>query len=136
MTNRQAEDCLYLNVFTPTNSSPTNLKPVMVWIHGGQIRSEHRKFYFCSNSIFALLGAWWAGCSTQDIYYGDYLTNTSDVVVVSMNYRLGALGFLYNGNGIEGNYGFMDQVLALQWVQSNIRHFGGDPNQVTLFGQR
>jgi carboxylesterase type B len=114
MTNRQAEDCLYLNVFTPANASPTNLKPVMVWIHGG---------------------AWWAGCSTQDIYYGDYLTNTSDVVVVSMNYRLGALGFLYNGNGIEGNYGFMDQVLALQWVQSNVRHFGGDPNQVTLFGQ-
>lgn len=91
--------------------------------------------FFESLSLL-LLGAWWAGCSTQEIYYGDYLANTSDVVVVSMNYRLGALGFLYNGHGIQGNYGFMDQVLALQWVQRNIRHFGGDPNQVTLFGQR
>ncbi|XP_077578567.1 cholinesterase-like [Stigmatopora nigra] len=111
-----SEDCLYLNVWTPFNKTRHHsLIPVLVWIYGGGFIS---------------------GTSSLDIYDGRYLSKVEGVVVVSMNYRLGALGFLaLSDNNIRGNAGLLDQRLALQWVANNIVHFGGDPSQVTIFGE-
>ncbi|XP_066289216.1 fatty acyl-CoA hydrolase precursor, medium chain-like [Branchiostoma lanceolatum] len=107
-----SEDCLVLNVMTTTFDSSAAL-PVMVWIHGGTFE----------------LG-------TGATYNFTALTAYQDVVVVTVNYRLGALGFLSTGDdNAPGNYGLMDQVEALKWVKSNIRSFGGDPGRVTIFGQ-
>jgi para-nitrobenzyl esterase len=112
------EDCLYLNVFAPDGTSvPSRGWPVMVWIHGGGLFSG----------------------SSAD-YEGGELARRGHVVLVTLNYRLGALGFLsHPALNAEGhmaiNYGLMDQRLALQWVQTNIESFGGDPGNVTLFGQ-
>ncbi|XP_070577219.1 acetylcholinesterase-like [Ptychodera flava] len=107
------EDCLYLNVWMPS-PAPTRA-PVMVWIHGGGLYS---------------------GATSLDAYNGDVLAAMEGVIVVSMNYRLGAFGFLslYDAE-IPGNMGMMDQVMALQWVRDNIGAFGGDPSQVTIFGE-
>lgn len=86
----------------------------MVWIHGGDF---------------------WIGWSGDTNFYGDYLVNsTSNTIIITINYRLGALGF-FNTPELKGNYGFQDQQMALQWVQSNIDSFGGDPSKVTIFGQ-
>ncbi|XP_037124588.1 acetylcholinesterase-like [Syngnathus acus] len=111
-----SEDCLYLNVWTPFNQdSQSPLAPVLVWIYGGGFHS---------------------GTSSLDLYDGRYLSKVESVVVVSMNYRLGALGFLaLPDNNIRGNAGLLDQRLALQWVANNIVAFGGDPSQVTIFGE-
>ena len=111
------EDCLFLNVWTPALSSDESL-PVMVWIHGGGL---------------------FLGWSNQSGYDGQKIANRG-VVLVSINYRLGPLGFLAHPaltkeSGSSGNYGFMDQVAALEWVKRNIRSFGGNPNQVTIFGE-
>ncbi|CAL8073925.1 unnamed protein product [Orchesella dallaii] len=105
------EDCLYLNVFT--HSVETNdKKPTLVYIHGGGFLS-----------------------GTSGMYGPKYFMD-EDVVLVTINYRLGPLGFLNSGNDlIRGNMGLKDQHLALEWVQRNIDKFGGDPNQVTLFGE-
>ncbi|MGY4828403.1 carboxylesterase/lipase family protein [Sphaerotilaceae bacterium SBD11-9] len=108
-----SEDCLYLNVFTPTGSGP---HPVLVWIHGG-----------------AFLYGRGAG-------YTPVRLTAQGVVVVSINYRLGSLGFLAHpalndGQGRSGNYGVMDQTAALQWVKNNIHNFGGDPGNITIAGQ-
>ncbi|EGC34913.1 hypothetical protein DICPUDRAFT_34242 [Dictyostelium purpureum] len=114
--NAVAEDCLYLNVFTP-NVDFNNLQsplPVMVFIPGGR---------FEMGSAFAPL------------YEGGNIVNSSGVVLVIINYRLGAFGFLQTSSGISANVGFEDQILALQWVQENIKSFGGDPTQVTVFGE-
>lgn len=114
------EDCLYLNVWSPhfnkTQSQPSPLVPVLVWIYGGG---------------FAM------GTSSLDIYDGRFLSKSEGVVVVSMNYRLGALGFLSlpDNEHVRGNAGLLDQRLALQWVANNIAAFGGDPSTVTLFGE-
>ncbi|XP_062543902.1 acetylcholinesterase-like isoform X4 [Armigeres subalbatus] len=109
-----SEDCLYLNVYTPVVPNATIKKlPVMVWIHGGA---------FCTGS----------GDST--LYDPEYLVQ-NDVVVVTFNYRLGPLGFLSLPSfGIFGNMGLKDQLLVLKWVHGNISAFGGDKNNVTLFG--
>ncbi|KZC04932.1 Acetylcholinesterase [Dufourea novaeangliae] len=110
------EDCLYLNVFTPqTKFRPrSTLKPVMTWIYGGS---------------FML------GYSNMSLYGPDFFIE-EDVVLVSFNYRIGALGFLsLNHSDALGNGGLKDQNLALRWVRNNIAAFGGDPNQVTIFGQ-
>ncbi|XP_034943628.1 cholinesterase 1-like [Chelonus insularis] len=110
------EDCLYLNVYSPELklSSPKELRAVMVWIYGGA---------FVSGSV------------NTSSYRPDFLIE-KDVVVVSMNYRLGALGFLTLGNEmISGNAGLKDQTLALKWVNENIKEFGGDPNKITIFGE-
>jgi len=110
-----SEDCLYLNVYTPTESD--NL-PVMVWIHGGAFISG----------------------SGGEAYNPARLV-AEGTVVVTLNYRLGALGFLAHPalsaeqSGRSGAYGLLDQKLALEWVQENIAEFGGDPNNVTLFGE-
>lgn len=113
-TLKTSEDCLYLNIWKPTKHSE-KLLPVMVWIHGGG---------FQVGSIF------------MEEYDSRYLASWGNVIVVSVNYRLGALGFLYleNENAI-GNQGLHDQILALKWVQKNIQKFGGDPNRVTVFGE-
>jgi len=108
-----SEDCLFLNVFVPSTIKPDEKMTVMVWIHGG---------------AFSL------GSSTG--YYGGVLAAFNDVIVVSFNYRLGVFGFFnVPGTEVKGNYGILDQVLALKWVQANIANFGGDPNRVTIFGQ-
>jgi len=111
------EDCLTLNVWAHDDGQP---KPVMVWLHGG---------------------AFFYGAGSQDLYDGTAIAH-EDVVVVTVNYRLGALGFLAHpelgaqvGNDSPGNFGLKDQVAALQWVQDNIAAFGGDPDNVTVFGE-
>jgi len=114
-----SEDCLYLNVFTPARASNTQARnlPVMVWVHGGSLRTGASEFY----NPTGLVG--------------------HGVIVVTINYRLGALGFLADSalasrpGGPSGNYGLMDQQAALRWVQRNIRGFGGNPRNVTLFGE-
>lgn len=108
-----SEDCLYLNVWTPSRETP--LKTVLVWIHGG---------------------AYSFGSSYQAWYNGSVLSSFSDVVVVTMNYRVGMFGFFDAGvPGAPGNVGHHDQLLALKWVQKNIEKFGGNPNKVTIFGE-
>lgn len=114
-----SEDCLYLNVWTPAKDAHANL-PVMVWIYGGG---------------FA------AGSSSEPRQDGSVLAEKG-VVVVSMNYRLGVFGFFAHPALAEesphhsaGNYGLLDQVAALKWVQKNIAAFGGNPREVTIFGE-
>lgn len=105
-----SEDCLQLNVFAPEGAKDA---PVMVWIHGG----SHR------------VGAGW--------FYDGTSFAKDGIVVVSINYRLGALGYLSHPALGErsGNYGLMDQIAALEWVKRNVAQFGGDPGNVTLFGE-
>jgi len=114
------EDCLYLNVYTPKGLKPVwpHLRPVMVWFHGGALFLGESDGYDPSRLV------------------------EQGVVVVTVNYRLGALGFLAHPQltaessyGGSGDYGIMDQQAALRWVQRNIRWFGGDPSNVTIFGQ-
>jgi para-nitrobenzyl esterase len=114
-----SEDCLYLNVWTPASSSKDRL-PVMVWIYGGG---------------FAM------GSTSVPTYSGEKLAALG-VVVVSIAYRVGALGFLAHpqltaesDHHVSGNYGLLDQIAGLEWVQHNIRAFGGDPGRVTIFGE-
>jgi para-nitrobenzyl esterase len=114
----QSEDCLYLNVWTP--GLDAGKRPVMVWIHGGGFME---------------------GAGSQTGYRGHVLANRGNTVIVTINYRLGALGFLslneVTGGRIAstGNEGLLDQVAALQWVKENITAFGGDPKKVTIFGE-
>jgi para-nitrobenzyl esterase len=113
------EDCLTLNVWTSARS-PTERLPVMVWIHGG---------------------GFFRGSGSNSAYDGEALARRG-VVLVTLNYRLGALGFLTHpalsresAHGVSGNYGLLDQIAALRWVQKNIAHFGGDPASITVFGE-
>jgi para-nitrobenzyl esterase len=114
----ESEDCLYLNIYTPATDGER--RPVLFWIHGGGF--SH-------------------GSGSQPSYNGGPLAERGDVVVVSINYRLGALGYLYLGNhggaawGAANNAGQLDQIAALRWVRDNIAAFGGDPAQVTIFGE-
>ncbi len=118
-TGPMNEDCLNLNVWTPARSATERL-PVMVWIHGGG---------------FAL------GSGSRPSFDGEALA-CRGVVLVTLNYRLGALGFLAHpalsresARGVSGNYGLLDQIAALHWVRNNVARFGGDPSNVTVFGQ-
>jgi para-nitrobenzyl esterase len=114
----RSEDCLYLNVYTPKADSAK--RPVMFWVHGGGFTM---------------------GSSDSPLYDGGPLAERGDVVVVTINYRLGALGYLFLGDvgghdwGASANCGQLDQILALKWVQENIDRFGGDPENVTIFGE-
>jgi para-nitrobenzyl esterase len=108
----QAEDCLTLSVATP--SVDDRRRPVMVWLHGG---------------------AYVIGASSHDWYQPAAIVTEGDVVVVRANYRLGVFGFLGMPGVSAGNLGILDQMAALRWVQRNIAAFGGDPDQVTLFGE-
>ncbi len=129
-----SEDCLFLNVYVPTNSEPgkaleqidetptgvtkkSHGLPVMVWIHGGGLTG-----------------------GSGSMYDPTPLVNGGGVIVVTINYRLGVLGFLAQTgldaeNHLLGNYGFMDQQFALKWVKKNIKAFGGNPKEVTIFGE-
>ncbi|NXP13563.1 SASB hydrolase, partial [Thinocorus orbignyianus] len=108
-----SEDCLYLNVYTPVSSEKQEKLPVIVWIHGGGL----------------IFGA----ASTYD---GSALAALDNVVVVTIQYRLGIVGYFSTGDEhARGNWGYLDQVAALQWIQENIVHFGGDPGSVTIFGE-
>ncbi len=114
-----SEDCLYLNVWTPADTSAGKL-PVMVWIYGGGF----------------------VGGATSEPRQDGASLAAKKVIVVSMNYRLGVFGFLAHPGLVKesehhaaGNYGLIDQVAALQWVQRNIAAFGGDPQNVTIFGE-
>ncbi|KAI8425009.1 hypothetical protein MSG28_006896 [Choristoneura fumiferana] len=117
-TYKGEEDCLFLNVYTPALPDKlTGYNPelaVMVWIHGG---------------AFAV------GSGNSFLYGPDHLVGAG-VVLITLNYRLGALGFLSLENEeVSGNMGLKDQVMALRWVRDNVEHFGGDPGRVTIFGE-
>ncbi len=114
-----SEDCLYLNVLTPTQKTTDKL-PVMVWLHGGGLRYGNGNSSLCNNLGLPLHG----------------------VVQVNINHRLGVMGLLAHPlitkespKHVSGNYMFLDMIAALQWVQRNIAAFGGDPNNVTIFGE-
>ncbi|HUO35653.1 MAG TPA: carboxylesterase family protein [Candidatus Acidoferrum sp.] len=114
---RMSEDCLFLNVWKPAHASNA---PVMVWIHGGSLRT---------------------GNLAAGLYNGEHLARKG-VIVVTLNYRLGVLGYLAHPaltaestHHSSGNYGLLDQIAALHWVHDNIAQFGGDPANVTLFGE-
>jgi len=108
-----SEDCLYLNIFTPRLANLTQPQPVMVFLPGGHFEQGT------------------AGCT---LYNASSMAAASNLVIVTVNYRLGFLGWLTTEDLI-GNFGFSDQIQALQWIKDNIAPFGGDPTQVTLFGQ-
>ena len=115
-----SEDCLYLNVWTKAAGQPDKKLPVALWIHGGGYREG-----WGSEPEFD--GQEWAA---------------KDVVLVSINYRLGVFGFLTHPelsaespHGVSGNYGILDQIQSLRWIKQNIAQFGGDPDNVTIFGQ-
>src|SRR5205814_7973955 len=118
-----SEDCLFLNIFTTNNKrngeKSSSSSPVMVWIHGGALT-----------------------VGESDDYIPTKLAHQGKVIVVTINYRIGALGFLAHPaltaespDHISGNYGIMDQQFALGWIQRNITAFGGDPQNVTIFGE-
>ncbi|MGV0991591.1 MAG: carboxylesterase/lipase family protein [Mycobacterium sp.] len=112
-----SEDCLNLTVWTPDGAAPDARRPVMVWIHGGGFLN-----------------------GSSDLYNARLLASRGDIVVVTINYRLGALGFLAHpalaAPGVDpGNYGLADQQAALRWVRDNIAAFGGDPAKVTIAGE-
>jgi para-nitrobenzyl esterase len=115
----KSEDCLYLNVWTPAKSANEKV-PVLVWIYGG---------------------GFGAGATSERSYSGEHLAKKG-VVLVSIAYRVGQLGFFAhpelsaeNPNKVSGNYGLLDMIAGLEWVKKNIAAFGGDPNKVTIFGE-
>jgi para-nitrobenzyl esterase len=115
----KSEDCLYLNVWTPAKSSGDHI-PVLVWIYGG---------------------GFGAGATSEKNYSGENLAKKG-VVLVSIAYRVGQLGFFVHPelskespNHVSGNYGLLDMISGLQWVKKNIAAFGGDPGKVTIFGE-
>ncbi len=116
----QGEDCLTLNVWASSDTAAGDRKPVMVWVHGG---------------------AYILGSASQPLYDGQVMAGGGDVVVVTVNYRLGALGFLELSEfdsprrRYDSNLGLRDVLAALRWVRDNIAAFGGDPDRVTLFGE-
>ncbi|XP_004647419.1 neuroligin-4, X-linked isoform X2 [Octodon degus] len=111
----QNEDCLYLNIYVPTEDDihdQNSKKPVMVYIHGGSYME-----------------------GTGNMIDGSILASYGNVIVITINYRLGILGFLSTGDqAAKGNYGLLDQIQALRWVEENVAAFGGDPKRVTIFG--
>ena len=133
-----AEDCLFLNVFSP-KTVPHKL-PVVAFIHGGNFkqgewRCEAAEGSVCDNQPFPPSPAGYSGGLLYDC---SFMASQHNVVCVTLNYRLGVLGSLYTGTGegqLAGNFGFQDQQLALQWIKENIAAFGGDPENVNIFGQ-
>ena len=109
-SHQGTEDCLYLNIYTPATNG-TSALPVMFWLHGGGFN-------------FGTSG-----------YFGARYVMDRDFILVTVNYRIGVFGFLSTGDEVvPGNMGLKDQSLALRWVSKNIRHFGGDPQRITLAG--
>ncbi|XP_035995961.1 carboxyl ester lipase, tandem duplicate 1 isoform X2 [Fundulus heteroclitus] len=115
------EDCLYLNIWVPHIKSVASNLPVMVWIYGGG---------------FLAGGSMGANFLDNYLYSGQEIADRGNVIVVTLGYRVGSLGFLSTGDSsLPGNYGLWDQQAAIAWVHRNIASFGGDPNNVTLFGE-
>ena len=111
-----SEDCLYLNVFMNSDLNIKSNRPVMLWIHGG--------------------GFIYGNGTSTILYDGSILAAFADVIVVTMNYRLGLFGFLSaNHSDLGGNYGIYDQIMALKWVKDNIKSFGGNPDNIVIFGE-
>ncbi|XP_067133920.1 acetylcholinesterase-like [Centruroides vittatus] len=109
-----SEDCLYLNILVPHHKIEDTPLSTMVWIHGGAFNT---------------------GTANMDAHYGRFLSSIGNVIVISLNYRLGIFGFLNLGNAqTTGNMGMLDQVTALRWIHENVENFGGDKNEITLFG--
>jgi para-nitrobenzyl esterase len=120
ISKRSSEDCLFLNVWKPASAAPGAKLPVMVWIHGG---------------------GFVAGSGAQGEFTGSSFTDKG-VLLVTINYRLGRLGFFAfpalskeHPEEAKGNYAYMDQIAALKWIKQNIAAFGGNPNNVTIFGE-
>ena len=112
---RQSEDCLYLNVFTPNNYDSNNKLPVLLWFYGGSFNE---------------------GYSGLPVYNGTFISNLTNTIIITSNYRVGALGFLWNDKlGLQGNYGYFDQVFATEWAYRNIPNFGGDKSRIVIFGE-
>ena len=109
-----SEDCLFLNIWTPPDAESGHKLPVQVFIHPGSFTN---------------------GSGSDPYYNGAFTAGAENQIVVTFNYRLAALGFLAGIDGLEGNYGFTDQQLALEWVRDNISDWGGDPENVTLSGE-
>eukprot|EP00076_Gallus_gallus_P025408 XP_015147943.2 fatty acyl-CoA hydrolase precursor, medium chain isoform X2 [Gallus gallus] len=110
---QMSEDCLYLNIYTPVSTEKQEKLPVFVWIHGGGL-----------------------AFGSASPYDGSALAAFDNVVVVTIQYRLGIVGYFSTGDKYaRGNWGYLDQVAALQWIQENIIHFGGDPGSVTICGE-
>eukprot|EP01083_Nonionella_stella_P003640 10481_1 len=110
----QSEDCLFLNIYKPLNVTSNKPLPTMIFIHGGNF---------------------FQGYSGGILYNGTNMVEQTDVIIVTINYRLGALGFLWSLTGPHGNYGMKDQLLAFEWVKNNIQYFGGDATRVVIYGQ-
>uniref|UniRef100_A0A8C6KTU9 Carboxylic ester hydrolase n=1 Tax=Nothobranchius furzeri TaxID=105023 RepID=A0A8C6KTU9_NOTFU len=118
---RGNEDCLYLNIWVPHGSKVSTNLPVMVWIYGG---------------AFLLGGSMGANFLDNYLYSGQEIADRGNVIVVTFGYRVGTLGFLSTGDSsLPGNYGLWDQHAAIAWVHRNIRSFGGDPDNITVFGE-
>ncbi|RZA30585.1 MAG: hypothetical protein EOP02_01010 [Proteobacteria bacterium] len=113
-----SENCLYLNIYKPANATPSDKLPVVMWIHGGGL-----------------------GSGTANNHDGSTLAEENGLIVVTINYRLGALGFFAHpaltaeSGGTSGNYGMLDQQAAMRWIRANIAGFGGDSQNLTIFGQ-
>ncbi|KAK1334022.1 hypothetical protein QTO34_005021 [Cnephaeus nilssonii] len=122
LNTRGSEDCLYLNIWVPQGQKEVSQNlPVMIWIYGGD-------FLFGSGQGFNYI--------IDYLYDGEEIATRGNVIVVTFNYRLGPLGFLSTGDAhLPGNYGLRDQHMAIAWVKRNIVAFGGDPDNITIFGQ-
>uniref|UniRef100_A0A8D2K0W6 Bile salt-activated lipase n=1 Tax=Theropithecus gelada TaxID=9565 RepID=A0A8D2K0W6_THEGE len=116
------EDCLYLNIWVPQDRKQVSRDlPVMIWIYGG---------------AFLMGSGHGANFLSNYLYDGEEIATRGNVIVVTFNYRVGPLGFLSTGDAnLPGNYGLRDQHMAIAWVKRNIAAFGGDPNNITLFGE-
>ncbi|XP_068409889.1 LOW QUALITY PROTEIN: bile salt-activated lipase [Eschrichtius robustus] len=116
------EDCLYLNIWVPQGRKEVSRNlPVMIWIYGG---------------AFLMGSSHGANFLSNYLYDGEEIATRGNVIVVSFNYRVGPLGFLSTGDSnLPGNYGLRDQHMAIAWVKRNIAAFGGDPDNITVFGE-
>ncbi|XP_076003646.1 bile salt-activated lipase-like [Genypterus blacodes] len=116
-----SEDCLYLNIFIPHGRSVSSNLPVMIYLFGGA-------FLLGASNDVAYLG--------DSLYDGKEMADRGEVIVITVNYRVGTLGFLSTGDArLPGNYGLWDQHAAISWVHRNIKAFGGNPDNITIFGQ-
>ena len=111
-----SEDCLYLNIFTPISPNSNQKKlPVLLWFYGGSFNE---------------------GYSGLPLYNGTLLSNLTNTIIITTNYRVGALGFLWNSQlSLQGNYGYFDQLYATEWTYRNIENFGGDKDHIVIFGE-